>query len=275
MQFQNRDGNYNKAFIWYNAAADDCKPYEWHLRYSRHAPALSALACHVLSKVSGIGSAERNWKDRKKISTPARNRTASERSKKMTKIVGHHCAFKAARRRERDARAGRLWNDNDFTTLKLDKYGIDVEVISGEKKAKKVFRAWKEGWEEEETKKADAIIEARLVRKYGGIKWNDPDNENRLVTSHPKQMYWKRERKRKDGSNHTGYYVLATVDGYDMDAPADEQDDELWDFWERNDEFYNCVVAYYKANPDADIDVHEKDGAAESESDDDDGDEEE
>ena len=61
-QFQNRDGNYNKAFIWYNAAADDCKPYEWHLRYSRHAPALSALACHVLSKVSGIGSAERNWK---------------------------------------------------------------------------------------------------------------------------------------------------------------------------------------------------------------------
>ena len=35
MQFQNRDGNYNKAFIWYNAAADDCKPYEWHLQYSR------------------------------------------------------------------------------------------------------------------------------------------------------------------------------------------------------------------------------------------------
>ena len=40
MQFQNRDGNYNKAFIWYNAAADDCKPYV-HLALALNANQIS------------------------------------------------------------------------------------------------------------------------------------------------------------------------------------------------------------------------------------------
>lgn len=54
-----------------------------------------------------------------------------------------------------------------------------------------------------------------------------------------------------------------------MDVAADQQDDDLWEFWERNEEFYDCVVAYYKAHPDVDIDVHEKEGAADSESEED------
>ena len=83
------------------------------------------------------------------------------------------------------ARAGRLWEDVDFSTLKLDRWGIDTEVLGGDKKAKRILRAWKESWEDEETKKADPVVEARLVRKYGGLQWNDPDNVDRLTTSHP------------------------------------------------------------------------------------------
>ena len=49
--FWNRDGDYNTNSIWMLAAQDDsCKPYEWHQRYSKHAPVLCALACRVLPK---------------------------------------------------------------------------------------------------------------------------------------------------------------------------------------------------------------------------------
>ena len=263
-QFWNRDGDYNKAYIWLLAEKDDCKSYEWHQRYSKHASVLCLLACRVLSKVSGIGAAERNWKDLKRVVTAGRNRTKPKRSKKMTTIVGHHCAFKAKRRRERESRAGRVWNDDDFRCLKLDKFGIDVEVLAGEKKAKTIFRAWKEGWECMETTKRDVIFENRLVMKYRGIKWYDPENEERIIHAHPKEMYWKRERKRKDKSNHTGYYVLGCAEGYCMDTSPDDQDGNLWDFWETNEEFYNLVLQYYGQNPDDSIIVHEQGGAASS-----------
>ena len=72
---QNRDGSYNKEYIWALASHNDCKAYEWHQQYSKHAKVLCQLACIVLSKILGIGSAERSWKDTKKIYTPARNRT--------------------------------------------------------------------------------------------------------------------------------------------------------------------------------------------------------
>ena len=89
-----------------------------------------------------------------------------------------------------------------------------------------------------------------------------------ILKAHTKIMYWKRERKKKDGSNHTGYYVLATAGEYDLDKPPEDQDECLWDFWERNEEFYELVVAYYKANADDYIDVYKRDGAADSDSDD-------
>ena len=70
-------------------------------------------------------------------------------------------------------------------------------------------------------------------------------------------------------SNHTGKGVLATADWCGMDASdPEEQEDNCWQFWEWNVEFYDCVLAYYKANHDVDIDVHEKDRVADSELDD-------
>ena len=63
----------------------------------------------------------------------------------MTTTVGYHCAFKAVRRRERKLRVGRLWNDEDFTFLKLDKYDVDAEVLEREKKENNFFHVWKEG----------------------------------------------------------------------------------------------------------------------------------
>ena len=48
-------------------------------------------------------------------------------------------------------------------------------------------------------------------------------------------------------------------------SDAEEQENDCWNFWERNVEFYDLVVAHYKTNSDAEIDAHEKDRAADSE----------
>ena len=77
----------------------------------------------------------------KKVSNPSRNRANSESSKKLTTIVGYHYAFKASRQRVRGSRSGRLWNDENFSSLKLDKDGIDFDVLAREKKTKKSFHA--------------------------------------------------------------------------------------------------------------------------------------
>ena len=41
--------------------------------------------------------------------------------------------------REGMARAGRLWDNKDFETIKLDKFGIYVDVLSGAKKPKQIL----------------------------------------------------------------------------------------------------------------------------------------
>lgn len=65
-----------------------------------------------------------------------------------------------------------------------------------------------------------------------------------------KKMHWIGARGAK------GYYVIGAKDGYDLNKNADEQDEDVWDYWETNEEFYGQVVEYYKQNPDPCIDVH-------------------
>ena len=89
-----------------------------------------------------------------------------------------------------------------------------------------------------------------------------------VVVSHRNKICWKRERKRKEGRNHTRFYVLATADGNGVDVAADEQEDDCWEFWQMNVEFYDLVLVSCKSNPDVDDRVHEKDRTTDSESED-------
>ena len=45
----------------------------------------------------------------------------------------------------------------------------------------------------------------------------------------------------------------------------EKQDDDVWDFWERNEQLYYCIIKYYKNNPDDSIVIYEKGGNADSE----------
>jgi hypothetical protein len=54
--------------VWIVASDANAKAYRWHYKYSlQPTKVLGRLACLVLSKILGIGTAKQNWKEVKAI----------------------------------------------------------------------------------------------------------------------------------------------------------------------------------------------------------------
>ncbi len=170
--------------IWIIAGNPMTAAYEWWSTYGiTRTRVLGTIACIVLSKNLGIGSAERHWKLMKASKSGQRARTATEKCKKSALIYGA-AMQQRSRHREKELRsAGKLWNDDDFFSLKLDVHCKEIVETANAlpQKAIRIFRAWEERWERVPIgPNENDLLEARLVRKYGGIKWLDPDNGHRL-----------------------------------------------------------------------------------------------
>jgi len=61
--FINKRNSFARDHNWITAKEPDLKAYRWHQKYSLPVTqVLGKLACLVLSKILGIGTAERNWK---------------------------------------------------------------------------------------------------------------------------------------------------------------------------------------------------------------------
>ncbi len=60
----------------------------WHSYYSSHTKVLQALACHVCSKVLGIGGANHSWKKMKENKSRKRANISTEKAKIQATIVG-------------------------------------------------------------------------------------------------------------------------------------------------------------------------------------------
>ena len=76
--------------------------------------------------------------------------------------------------------------------LKMEGYGVDVEEYKAPIPTRK-FRAWIEDWELPLLKKNDVIAEVRLIEKYKGLVFYDPDNEC-MYNVYPKNLEWTRGR---------------------------------------------------------------------------------
>ena len=71
----------------------------------------------------------------------------------------------------------------------------------------RILRLWQERWELEKIgPDGDLILEARLTKKYKGLKFVDIDENNRVMTMH-KIIFQKRR-----GNNV--YHVFETMDGF-------------------------------------------------------------
>ena len=67
----------------------------------------------------------------------------------------------------------------------------------------------------------DDVHEARLVRKYGGLRWLDADNGYRICETHPDEMFFEKKR----GNNK--YIIFATYQGFDLEKPLKGQTDKF------------------------------------------------
>jgi hypothetical protein len=86
----------------------------------------------------------------------------------------------------------------------------------------------------------DPINEAKLSRKYGGLFWNNKDNDNALLYADNDNMYWQRPNK-----NCGGYCVRV----YDKDYRDNNNSKESRvEPWEISVDLIHCIAVYYKAH---------------------------
>jgi hypothetical protein len=130
--------------------------------------------------------------------------------------------------------------------MKMDEYCKEIEdaleVDKGIQKGKiRVVKTWVEGWEKRVLgPSGEYIFEARLIRKYGGLKWFDPDNNVRF-TAHPNKMYF----EKRHGNNR--YLILGILDGFNLDCDENHESNvNLWEPWHLSNDFFVQVTLYYK-----------------------------
>ena len=81
---------------------------------SPHNKVLGKLACLVQSKILGIGTAERNWKQVKLMKSGQQSSIGSEKCKKQVALYGIYQQTKARARAAKLSFAGKLWEEADF-----------------------------------------------------------------------------------------------------------------------------------------------------------------
>ena len=60
--------------------------------------------------------------------------------------------------------------------MQLEKWGVDLNALKA-KAIKRVFRAWVEDWEKESIKHNDVVAEVKLLEKYKGLAFWDPNDK--------------------------------------------------------------------------------------------------
>ena len=61
-------------------------------------------------------------------------------------VSAAYCHKRSAKRRDIASRAGKLYDNNDFSTCKFDAYCVG-DILPRDKTITRIFRAWCEDWE--------------------------------------------------------------------------------------------------------------------------------
>jgi hypothetical protein len=81
----------------------------------------------------------------------------------------------------------KFWMDEEFDI----EYDILVENAPAIKTIR-IFNNWKEDWEDTAVYKKDGVSKAKLLKKYGGLKWCNLDTQQKFY-SDPTNIMWTRE----------------------------------------------------------------------------------
>jgi len=188
-EFTSQQGRFAKDNIRMVAAKQETEGFHWHAKYSiETTEVLGRLACLVLSKILGIGTAERNWKQLKKVKKGDRAKTGIEKTTKQVLIFSQHQMMCGALRRTALSVAGKLWDDNNFASMKMDEYCKDLEARVGDVDKPmipmRVVRLWQERWEvpARQGGKGHAQLIARMEKKYVGLKLDEMEQGWNIYT---------------------------------------------------------------------------------------------
>ena len=96
------------------------------------------------------------------------------------------------------------YDDINFN-LELEKFGVDMEALK-QVPIRRVFRAWVEDWEEEARRRNEAVCEAKLLAKYKGLVFRDPDNNN---CAFKVKVLWDENMEYRLGRDGGGWFVIA------------------------------------------------------------------
>jgi hypothetical protein len=242
-EFQSKTGSYaNREYIFRNHIdLTNGNIHFWHKKESlRFTSVFGRFACRVCSKILGIGSAERSWGDVKHLKTNRRSHLSSRATKMQATIFGASCV-ELARIKNKEKYIGngagpcKLWREDDFILG-----GTDGEVNISTTPPR-YFRAWLEDWEINAIKKQDVVNETRLLAKYGGLQWRDPDNGYKKLISDRNELHWSRPTKKNGG----GYGVIAYDEHYREDDPNNTDHVEPWIV---TIDLIECISHFYKNN---------------------------
>lgn len=130
--FNRREGDIfdEEKACWLSPLIHTNETWKWHLLYTyRETEWLGKLACRVTSKITGIGSAERNWGDVKHLKSGKRIAMSSASLNMQTTVYGSACVEKARRKlKSAEEMHFNMWEDVDMDNLGLDRFGIQVEI---------------------------------------------------------------------------------------------------------------------------------------------------
>ena len=141
----------------------------------------------------GCGQAERNWGALKHLKTGKRSHLSAEKAERQATVYGAASIEKSRAVAAEEERNGWLvesrWTDADILMqVGLECFdGMPGEDVPAPVVARRLFKAWIEDWEWEAIGTRDVVMEARLLQKYGGLSWIDPD-ENELCVAIEERM---------------------------------------------------------------------------------------
>ena len=104
-------------------------------------------------------------------------------------IYGAACMARA-RTKTKEQSESITWTDEDLAF----RNGLEDWSDGRDKapaKPQRLFKAWYEPWEKKSVKNKDVVAEAKLLAKYGDLKWLDPDSKQ-MMRADADSLEWKR-----------------------------------------------------------------------------------
>jgi hypothetical protein len=120
-----------------------------------------------------------------------------------------------------------------------------TNIYKCQKKKSRIFKTFYEYWEKEAIRTSDAVNEAKLLKKYGGLSWQDEDNNQAIITSDKENMHWTRLTKTGVGS-----CVRACGSGCRDD---DNNKESYVEPWEILVDLIHCIKVYSKTHRNEDV----------------------